>query len=115
MLTTRPPRPSINDCYDYKDALGHHFRYIMMCRPFFRLKYRIRASTFILPILLTAPLYTLPRFFEVESYSNNSYVCSSNSTYWFIEANVNESVLGVLGNKSFFEGTDSSGVAISHG
>ena len=54
-----------------------------MCRPFFRLKYRIRASTFIFPILLTAPLYTLPRFFEVESYSNNTYICLSNSSYWF--------------------------------
>ena len=55
----------------------------MMCRPFFRLKYKIRASTFIVPILLTAPLYTLPRFFEVESYSNSTYVCYSNSSYWF--------------------------------
>ena len=84
----------------------------MLCKPFFRLRYRIRASTFILPILLTAPLYTLPRFFEVESYSNNSYVCSSNSTYWFIEAHVNESTPG---NKSFFEEIHNSTVSINHG
>ena len=88
----------------------------MLCKPFFRLKYRIRASSFILPILLTAPLYTLPRFFEVESYSNNTYICLSNSSYWFIEANVNESMLSTWGNRSFLEAaTGNSSIGTNHG
>jgi hypothetical protein len=42
----------------------------MLCRPFFRIKFRISAASFIVPILLTAPLYAVPRFFEVESATN---------------------------------------------
>jgi hypothetical protein len=65
----------------------------MLCKPFFRLKYRIRAVTFVLPILLTAPVYTLPRFFEVESYNNNSYV------WW--HSNITFSSLLTIWDKSF--------------
>ena len=84
MNENSPPKiPSVRANFKYINFFSiSHFRYIMLCRPFFRLKYKIRASTFILPILLTAPLYTIPRFFEVDSYTNNSYVCSTNSSYW---------------------------------
>ena len=86
----------------------------MLCRPFFRLKYKIRASSFIIPILLTAPLYTLPRFFEVESYNNNTYVCSTNSSYWFVDSSINEAVLNSLNNRSSIEYANSTTV-INHG
>lgn len=39
-------------------------RYIAVCAPFFRLRHNIKARFYILPILLFAPLYNMPRFFE---------------------------------------------------
>jgi hypothetical protein len=39
-------------------------RYIAVCAPFFRLRHNIKARFYILPILLFAPLYNVPRFFE---------------------------------------------------
>ena len=51
------------------------YRYIAVCAPFFRLRNRIKASYYILPILLFAPLYNIPRFFELESTKETRYFC----------------------------------------
>ena len=42
-------------------------RYIAVCAPFFRLRHNIKARFYILPIVLFAPLYNIPRFFEFET------------------------------------------------
>ena len=52
----------------------------MLCRPFFRIKFRINAASFILPILVTAPIYAVPRFFEVETSDNVTFVCATNNS-----------------------------------
>ena len=44
-----------------------HFRYIAVCTPFFRMKYNIKSIAYILPILIFAPVYNIPRFFEFTS------------------------------------------------
>ena len=44
-----------------------HFRYIAVCTPFFRMKYNIKSMAYVLPILIFAPVYNIPRFFEFES------------------------------------------------
>lgn len=46
-----------------------------VCAPFFRLKYNIRASLYMLPIAIFAPLYNLPRFFEFRTVTNVTYTC----------------------------------------
>ncbi len=56
------------------------FRYIAVCAPFFRLKYRIKARFYILPILLFAPLYNVPRFFEFKTTTNITYTCFKATT-----------------------------------
>ena len=57
------------------------FRYIAVCAPFFRLRHNIKARFYILPILLFAPLYNVPRFFEFSTVNNTTYSCLDNSTY----------------------------------
>ena len=44
-----------------------HFRYIAVCTPFFRMKYNIKSMAYVLPILIFAPVYNIPRFFEFTS------------------------------------------------
>ena len=44
-----------------------HFRYIAVCTPFFRMKYNIKSVAYVLPILIFAPVYNIPRFFEFDS------------------------------------------------
>jgi hypothetical protein len=61
----------------------------MMCKPFLRFKYKIHARYFVLPILIFAPLYSVPRFFEIRYFSNSTYICTPNSTYWFQAQNDN--------------------------
>jgi hypothetical protein len=51
------------------------FRYVAVCAPFFRLKHNLKARFYILPILLFAPLYNMPRFFEFRSETNVTYRC----------------------------------------
>ena len=51
------------------------FRYIAVCAPFFRLRHNIKARFYILPILIFAPLYNVPRFFEFRTMSNVTYSC----------------------------------------
>jgi hypothetical protein len=59
----------------------------MMCKPFLRFQYKIHARYFVLPILIFAPLYSVPRFFEIRSFTNATYICTSNSSYWFQDPN----------------------------
>ena len=56
-------------------------RYIAVCAPFFRLRHNIKARFYILPILLFAPLYNVPRFFEFTTINNTTYTCLDNSTF----------------------------------
>ena len=49
-----------------------------MCFPFFRLRHNIKARSYIIPILLFAPLYNVPRFFEFDTVNNVSLVCLDN-------------------------------------
>ena len=46
-----------------------------MCFPFFRLRHNLKARYYIVPILLFAPLYNLPRFFEFETVQDVSFTC----------------------------------------
>ena len=46
-----------------------------MCFPFFRLRHNLKARYYIVPILLFAPLYNLPRFFEFETVKDVSFTC----------------------------------------
>ena len=46
-----------------------------MCFPFFRLRHNLKARYYIVPILLIAPLYNLPRFFEFETVKDVSFTC----------------------------------------
>jgi hypothetical protein len=55
-------------------------RYIAVCAPFFRLRHNIKARFYILPILLFAPLYNVPRFFEFTTVTNATYSCLDNAT-----------------------------------
>ena len=50
-------------------------RYIAVCFPFFRLRHNLKARYYIIPILLFAPLYNLPRFFEFETVKEVSFTC----------------------------------------
>ena len=50
-----------------------HCRYIAVCTPFFRMKYNIKSIAYILPILIFAPVYNIPRFFELESITGGPY------------------------------------------
>ena len=50
-------------------------RYIAVCFPFFRLRHNLKARYYIVPILLFAPLYNLPRFFEFETVKDVSFTC----------------------------------------
>ena len=58
-----------------------YFRYIAVCAPFFRLRHNIKARFYIVPILLFAPLYNVPRFFEFTTINNTTYTCLDNSTF----------------------------------
>ena len=51
------------------------FRYIAVCFPFFRLRHNIKARFYIVPILLFAPLYNVPRFFEFDTVKNVTFTC----------------------------------------
>ena len=62
-----------------------------MCYPFFRLRYRIKARFFIIPISLFAPLYNVPRFFEFETVNNVSFACLDHKVHFLNVPNVNES------------------------
>ena len=73
-------RPTLHNLIDY--------RYIAVCAPFFRLRNRIKASYYILPIVLFAPLYNIPRFFELESTKETRYFCEE-------EANETDVVIGI--------------------
>ena len=42
-------------------------RYITMCRPFFRQQRVLKARVFIIPIILFALVYNVPRFFELST------------------------------------------------
>ena len=55
-----------------------YFRYIAVCFPFFRLRHNIKARSYIIPILLFAPLYNVPRFFEFDTVNNVSLACLDN-------------------------------------
>ena len=46
-----------------------------MCFPFFRLRHNLKARYYIVPILLFAPLYNLPRFFEFETVKEVRFAC----------------------------------------
>ncbi len=50
-------------------------RYIAVCVPFFRLRHNIKARLYVLPILVAAPLYNFPRFFEFRAKSRTMYGC----------------------------------------
>lgn len=50
-------------------------RYIAVCFPFFRLRHNLKARYYIVPILLFAPLYNLPRFFEFETVKEVRFAC----------------------------------------
>ena len=50
-------------------------RYIAVCFPFFRLRHNIKARVYIIPILLFAPLYNVPRFFEFDTSHTESFRC----------------------------------------
>ena len=51
------------------------YRYIAICAPFFRLRNQIKALYYIVPIILFAPLYNIPRFFELENILVTKYTC----------------------------------------
>lgn len=50
-------------------------RYIAVCAPFFRLRHNIKTRFYILPILIFAPLYNMPRFFEFRTVTNTTFEC----------------------------------------
>ena len=54
-------------------------RYVALCFPFYRLKHYLRARFFIVPILILAPLYNVPRFFEYEIRSRVTKFCANYS------------------------------------
>ena len=54
-----------------------HLRYIAVCAPFFRLRHNIKTRMYVLPILVLAPLYNVPRFFEFRTETNVTYMCSN--------------------------------------
>ena len=51
--------------------------YVALCFPFYRLKHYLRARSFIAPILVLAPLYNVPRFFEYEIRSRVARFCAN--------------------------------------
>ncbi|TRY70870.1 hypothetical protein TCAL_02903 [Tigriopus californicus] len=53
-------------------------RYIAVCIPFFRLRHNIKLRMYVLPILIVAPLYNLPRFFEFRTITRVVSSCQSN-------------------------------------
>ena len=61
-----------------------------LCFPFYRLKHYLRARFFTIPILILAPLYNMPRFFEYEIKSRLTKFCANFSgrgvPYEFTEA-----------------------------
>ena len=65
-------------------------RYVALCFPFYRLKHYLRARFFTIPILILAPLYNMPRFFEYEIKSRLTKFCGNFSgrgvPYEFTEA-----------------------------
>lgn len=48
-----------------------------LCFPFYRLKHYLRARFFIIPILILAPLYNIPRFFEYDVRSRVTKFCAN--------------------------------------
>ena len=52
-------------------------RYVALCFPFYRLKHYLRARFFTIPILILAPLYNMPRFFEYEIRSRITKFCAN--------------------------------------
>ena len=57
------------------------YRYIAVCFPFFRLRHNIKARFYIVPILLFAPIYNIPRFFEFETVNNIAFACLDDQLY----------------------------------
>ena len=53
------------------------FRYITICAPFFYLRHNIKAWYYIVPIVLFATLYNIPRFFELKSFQATRYYCKN--------------------------------------
>ena len=56
------------------------YRYIAICAPFFRLRHNIKAWYYMVPIVLFACIYNIPRFFELKCLLVTKYICSLNST-----------------------------------
>ena len=56
------------------------FRYITICAPFFYLRHDIKAWYYIVPIVLFASLYNIPRFFELRTFQATRYYCKNGIT-----------------------------------
>ena len=57
-----------------------------LCFPFYRLKHYLRARFFTVPILILAPLYNMPRFFEYEIKNKVYRFCANYSDFVLSEA-----------------------------
>ena len=64
-------------------------RYIAVCFPFFRLRHNIKARFYIIPILLFAPLYNVPRFFEFVTVKNVVFTCLDDQLHAFKADSIN--------------------------
>ncbi len=51
-----------------------------MCVPFFRLRHNIKARVYLVPIIILAPLYNVPRFFEFTWIAKSFYSCADTDT-----------------------------------
>ena len=56
------------------------FRYITICAPFFYLRHNIKAWYYIVPIVLFATSYNIPRFFELRTFQATRYYCKNGTT-----------------------------------
>ena len=68
------------NCISFKIMLYVFYRYIAICAPFFRLRHNIKAWYYMVPIVLFACIYNIPRFFELKCLLVTRYICSLNST-----------------------------------
>ena len=50
-------------------------RYFALCAPFTKIKMNLKTRHFIIPVLMFAPLYNIPRFFEFTVIQEQKFTC----------------------------------------
>ena len=76
-------------------------RYIAVCFPFFRLRHKIKARFYIIPILLFAPLYNVPRFFEFQTVKNVTFACLDDHLHMLYNVTKNTYSLNKKNSKNY--------------